>query len=166
MKVIIRILLMVLLCLGSLNLPASAKKYADSKYAISCRYADISNQYGTGSFFFYETYDHSLLFVGYKGDKIDKQYQWKNLQVSIASSIVIRGVDADNNKCKLTIEPNGKYFSIWVEVRDGDGKILKDVGIREIGAISFGNNPYNYRSAKNVKTGFKLLKEWFTNFLL
>lgn len=165
-KIILRTFFLVILCLGSFSITAKAKKNADNEYAKSARFVDITNQYATGSFLFYETYDRSLLFVGYKGDNIDKEYQWKNLQVSITSSIVIRGVDADNNQCKLTVEPNGKYFSIWVEVRDSDGKILKDVGIREIGSISFGNNPYDYRTSKNVKNGFKLLKEWFTKFLL
>lgn len=166
MKMIIRTFLLVLLCIGAFSVTSNAKKHADSEYAKSTRYADVSNQYGTASFFFFETYDQSLIFTGYKGDKVEMEYYWKNLQVSIASSIVIRGVDAENNQCKLTIQPNGKYFSIWVEVKDKNGKMLKDFGIREIGAISFGNNPYNYRSAKNVKTGFKLLKEWFTKFLL
>lgn len=143
-----------------------AKKYANADYVKGARYAQITNQYGTATFMFSETYNHTLSFMLMKGYDVSAEFNWTNLQVMIASSIVIKGIDKESHQCKLTIEPNGKQFSIWIEVREKSGKLIEDVGIREIGDISFAYNYINYQSTKNVKTGFNLLKDWFTRFLL
>lgn len=53
-----------------------------------------------------------------------------------------------------------------MERRQPSGKIIEDTGIREIGAISYGLSQYDFRKSKNVKDGFKLLKEWITDRIM
>ncbi|MDE6415947.1 MAG: hypothetical protein K2K68_02845 [Duncaniella sp.] len=160
-----RILLSLLVIMAGCS-TAFAEKKADSEYVKSARYVDITNQYGTASVMLHETYNKTLLFQLFKGYNVSAEYVWTDLQVSIADKIVVKGKDAEGNDCKLTIEPHGKRISLWIERRKPDGALVEDVGIREIGAISYALSAYNNRKTKNVKTGFKLLKEWMTDRLL
>ncbi len=145
---------------------AFADKKADSEYVRNARTVDVANEYGTVSVMLHETYNKTLLFQTFKGYNVAGEYSWTDLQVSIADKIVVKGKDADGNVCKLTVEPSGKQFSLWIERRGADGSLVEDTGIREIGSISFGNSQYDFRKSKNVKTGFKLLKEWITDRLM
>lgn len=161
---IVKFLAVVMMLLTSAA--AFADKKADSEYVRTARTVDVTNEYGTATVMLHETYNKTLLFQTLKGYDVSGEYQWTDLQVSIADKIVVKGKDAEGNDCKLTVEPSGKNYSIWIERRSADGALIEDTGIRVIGAITFALSPYNYRKAKNVKTGFKLLKEWMTDRLL
>lgn len=139
---------------------ASAEKKADSKYVRTARYVDICNSYGTWSIMIHQGYGGNFYFQTIRGYGVDKEFMWKNARVSVADKIMIKAEDNEGNDCKMTILPDGKNYSIWVEVRSRSGNLLQDFGIREIGAISFAISLYDYRKSKNVKSGFKLLKEW------
>ena len=162
----LRNIFLLLLTIFLFNATAFAEKKADSEYVRTVRYVDITNQFGTASVMLHETYNKTLMFQLFKGYNVSGEYVWSNLQISVADKIVIKGKDADGNDCKLTVEPSGKQYSIWIERRSPEGKLLEDTGIREIGAISFGQSQYDNRKTKNVKTGFKLLKEWVTDRLM
>lgn len=142
------------------TISASAEKKADSEYMRSARYVDICNSYGTWSIMIHQGYGGIFYFQTFRGYEVDKEYMWKNARVSVADKIVIKAEDNEGNDCKMTILPDGKKYSIWVEIRNKSGNLLNDFDIREIGAISFAISLYDYRKSKNVKSGFKLLKEW------
>ncbi len=159
-----RLLLLLVFVLGASS--AYSAKKADSSYIKTARYADISNEFGTASVMIHESYNKTLIFQTFKGYNVAAEYVWNSLQVAISDQIVVKGKDAEGNDCKLKIKPSGKDLSLWIERRNKEGKLIEDTGIREIGAISFGNSQYDYRQSKNVSSGFKLLKEWLTEKLM
>ena len=142
---------------------ASAGQKADSEYVSSARYVEINNEYGTWAIMLHQTYGGKFYFQVFRGNDVDREYIWNDARASVADKIVVKAEDAEGNDCKMTILPNEKKYSIWVEVRSKSGKLIEDFGIREIGNISYAISLYDYRTSKNVKSGFKLLKEWITD---